>query len=183
MKKNFKTHSPLQFYKYLLFTRVWNKRRKENGFPLTDSRFILDIGKKFFPGKVRRSWQRLPREAVVAPQSLECPRSEWTGLGKTWHHGRCPSPWQEVELDEFSGSFQPKPFWDSVNQRLQKDLPSIKFLLSLERKFQRSWVFLKLWMFKLSSAAKKSYCTPWTWHLQTKQQQSIPSSPQLPAPK
>ncbi|PKU49003.1 hypothetical protein llap_656 [Limosa lapponica baueri] len=51
-----------------LFTRACRDRTTGNGFKLKEVR--LDMRKKFFPVRVVRRWNRLPRGAVDAP-SLE----------------------------------------------------------------------------------------------------------------
>ncbi|KFW83167.1 hypothetical protein N305_02774, partial [Manacus vitellinus] len=38
-----------------------------NGFKLKESRFLLDIRKKFFNMRMVRHWKRSPRDTVDAP--------------------------------------------------------------------------------------------------------------------
>jgi len=52
------------------FNKACCDRTRSNGFKLRESRFRLDIRKKFFTIKVAKHWHRLPR-GVVDAQSLE----------------------------------------------------------------------------------------------------------------
>jgi len=50
-----------------LFTKAWGDRTRVSGFKLKEGRFALDIRTTFFTMRFVRHWNRLPREAVVAP--------------------------------------------------------------------------------------------------------------------
>jgi len=62
----------------VFFTRACGDKTSSNQFKLKESRFRLDIGKKFFTMRVVRHWNRFPREVMCIP-SLEAFRAMLDG--------------------------------------------------------------------------------------------------------
>jgi len=98
---------------------------RTSGFKLKESRFRLDIKKKFFTHRVVRHWHRLPRGAVGA-MSLEMCKARWDGsVGSLiWWEAALPTAecWNWVDFQVPSNSSHslilPPLVWDCEERGL-----------------------------------------------------------------
>ena len=85
-----------------------------NGLKLHQGKFRLDIRKKFFTQRVVTHWNRLPKEVVDAP-SLEAFKARLdVALGSLVSWLATLHIAGGLKLDDHCGSFQPRPFCDSM---------------------------------------------------------------------
>ena len=69
-----------------LFPREGCNRRCRSGLQVRQGRFKLDLRMKFFPERLVRHWNRLPKEVVDAA-SLEAFKARLDVAGNTAHSG------------------------------------------------------------------------------------------------
>jgi len=95
-----------------------------NGFKMRQGTFRLDIRREFFTQRVVTHWNRLPKEAVDAP-SLEAFKARLdVVLGSlVWWLATLHIA-GGLKLDGHCGSFQPRPFYDSMISLVNANLLS-----------------------------------------------------------
>jgi len=81
------------------FSRACSGRIKGNVSKLKEGRFRLDIRKKCFTIRVMRHWNRLPREAVDAPDSGSVRSQTGGGFEQPDLVEDVPAPGGEFGLD------------------------------------------------------------------------------------